>query len=67
MLAKRGGYAVQNLYRQKGRRGDTHPAHKASRVSVTHRRWRKEKKEMGQMREALGLPPMTRHKVLPFG
>jgi hypothetical protein len=65
MLAKRGGYAVQNLYRWEGRTGAKHPSHKAAKISVRNRRWRKEKKELEQKREALGLPPMPRHKILP--
>jgi hypothetical protein len=66
MLAKRGGYAVQKLYRRQGRIGPKHPAHKATVVSVRNRRWRKEKEEAEQKRMALGLPPPTRNKILPW-
>jgi hypothetical protein len=34
MLAKRGGYAVQRLYRKQGRTGPRHPAQKATRVRL---------------------------------
>jgi len=66
MLAKLGGYAVQQMYRQQGRTGDKHPALKAAKVSVLHRRWKKKNREEEQQRQALGLPPKTRSKVLPI-
>lgn len=55
MLAKRGGYAVQNLYRREGRVGKLHPAHEAARVSAVNRRLRKKVKERGP------LTPSERH------
>jgi len=66
MLAKRGGYAVQDRYRREGRTGGNNAAQKAARISARNRRWRKEKKELEQKRAALGLPPPTRHKILPW-
>jgi len=62
MLGRLGGLRVQRLYLYQGRTGKEHPAHKASRISATHRRWRKDEK----LREAIGLPPKTRHKYLPI-
>lgn len=53
MLAKRGGYAVQRRYRAEVRVGKLHPAHHASRVSVSKRRWKKTLKE----REQRGVKP----------
>jgi hypothetical protein len=65
MLARRGGLATQERYRREGRIGTRHPAHKAAQISARNRRWRKQKEQEEQQRKALGLPPMTRHKVLP--
>lgn len=62
MRAKLGGLRVQQLYREQGRTGAAHPAHKAARVSAARRRMRKEEK----LREAMGLPPKPRHKWLPI-
>ena len=53
MLAKRGGYAVQQRYRAEGRTGAPHPAHHAARVSASKRRWKKTVKE----RERQGIKP----------
>jgi hypothetical protein len=64
MLAKRGGYAVQNSYREEGRTGDKHPSQEAARVSAKHRAWRKQKQEEEEKRTALGLPPKSRSKWL---
>jgi hypothetical protein len=66
MLAKRGGYAVQRYYQMQNKTGEKHPAHKAARVSATHRRWNKMNREEEQRRQAQGLPPKTRHKFLPI-
>jgi hypothetical protein len=57
MLAKRGGYAVQQLYREQGRTGDQHPAHKAAKISVEHRRKLKKKCEEEQPPQGFPLPP----------
>jgi hypothetical protein len=62
MLSKLGGLRVQQLYRNQNRTGSKHPAHKAARISANLRRLRKEEK----LREAMGLPPKTRHKQLPL-
>lgn len=67
MLAKRGGYAIQRLYREQGRTGEKHPAHKAARVSAARRLWRKMDREEEQRRITLGVQPKTRHKVLSSG
>jgi hypothetical protein len=66
MLSKRGGYAVQESYRRQGRTGGKHPAHKAARISANHRRCRKMEHGEERMRQAVGLPPKSRSKVLPF-
>jgi hypothetical protein len=60
MLAKRGGYAVQRLYRQHGRVGRFHPALRAASVSASGRRWRKRQREEAKERRRLGLPPPPR-------
>lgn len=52
MLAKRGGLAVQKSYRDGGRVGKLHPAHKAARVSASNRRLRKKAKERGPLTES---------------
>jgi hypothetical protein len=65
MLAKRGGYAVQQSYVMKGQTGEMHPGHKAARVSAGRRRWRKMEIEEARLHQAVGLPPKTRSKVLP--
>jgi len=44
MQAKHGGYAVQRRYRQEGRVGPDHPAHKAAEVSAAQRKWRKQER-----------------------
>ncbi len=66
MLAKRGGYAVQQLYREEGRVGDQHPAHKAAKNSAEKRRERKIKREL-EKQYPQGSPTATetRHKLLP--
>jgi hypothetical protein len=66
MLAKVGGYAVQLMYREKGRTGEKHPARKAAKISVLHRRWKWKNCEEERQRQKLGLPPKTRSKVLPI-
>jgi hypothetical protein len=53
MLAKRGGYAVQQSYRAEGRVGKAHPAYHAAQVSASRRRWKKTAKE----RERQGIKP----------
>ena len=67
MLAKRGGYAVQQRYRDAGRVGHKHPAHRAAAVSASRRKWRAEQQAEAQERERLGLPPKRRWKLLPLG
>ena len=66
MLAMRGGYAVQRHYRAEGRTGLSHPAHRASAISASRRRWRKEKREEEKKAQALGLPPKISRKFLPL-
>lgn len=63
MLAKKGGYAVQRLYQAQGRVGMRHPAHRASAISASRRKFRKEAAE----RERQGLPARPRHWFLPVG
>jgi hypothetical protein len=63
MLGKLGGKRVQQLYREQGRTGREHPAHKAARVSAARRRSSKEEK----LREATGLPPRTRSRCTDIG
>ncbi|MGA7921965.1 MAG: hypothetical protein WCA38_20065 [Candidatus Acidiferrales bacterium] len=65
MLAKRGGYAVQQKYRDAGRTGAKHPAHRAAAISVSRRKWRRQEQAETQRREQLGLPPKRRFKYLP--
>jgi hypothetical protein len=66
MLAKRGGYAVQEGYRREGRTGDQHPAHKAAEKSVERRRDRKKKRGFEQqLPQAPPASPQTRRKLLP--
>jgi hypothetical protein len=64
MLAKRGGYAVQERYRREGRIGAQHPAHKAAKKSV-ERRKRKLILEQ-QLSQALPASPQTKRKLLPI-
>jgi hypothetical protein len=67
MLAKRGGYAVQRLYREQGRIGDQHPAHKAAKISVERRKERKMNCEREQQRiKEVPATLKTRHKLLPI-
>src|SRR5215468_10645578 len=65
MLAKRGGYAVQRLYRQQGRTGDLHPARMASKISAKVRKERKDRREQEKHPNGL-LIQKTMHKVLPI-
>jgi hypothetical protein len=65
MLAKRGGYAVQQKYRDAGRIGPKHPAHRAASISANRRRWRSREQSEIHQREQLGLPPKRRWKYLP--
>ena len=44
MLAKKGGYAVQRLYQAQGRVGMRHPAHRASAISASRRKFRKKRR-----------------------
>ena len=66
MLAKRGGYAVQQQYQRDGRIGGRHPAHHAARVSASRRKRLKELKRDEEQRARLGLPPKRRYKLLPL-
>jgi hypothetical protein len=66
MLAKRGGYAVQRSYVAKGRTGAKHPGNEAARVSANRRCWRKMEHRKEWTRQAIGLPPKTRNKILPY-
>ncbi len=63
MLSRLGGQRVQQLYREQGRTGRDHPAHKAARISANRRRSRKEEK----LRVATGLPPRTRSTWTDIG
>jgi hypothetical protein len=65
MLSKRGGYAVQEFYRREGRTGERHPSRKAARTSANRRLRRKVERGQEWMRQAVGLPPKARSKVLP--
>jgi len=65
MLAKRGGYAVQRLYREQSRVGDQHPAHKAAKVSAKVRKERNERREKEKHPNGL-LIQKARHKMLPI-
>ena len=66
MLAKRGGYAVQEKYRREGRTGARHPAHRAAAVSAARRRVRKKLREDAEWRKRMGLPPKSRVRWLPL-
>jgi hypothetical protein len=66
MLAKRGGYAVQEKYRREGRTGARHPAHRASACSASRRRVRKKLREDAEWRKRMGLPPKPRVRWLPL-
>jgi hypothetical protein len=63
MLAKLGGLRTQQGYREQGRTGSKHPAHKAARVSAIRRRICKEE----QAQETVGQPPKPRVKLLEIG
>ncbi|MGA7624442.1 MAG: hypothetical protein WCA91_12760 [Candidatus Acidiferrales bacterium] len=65
MLAKRGGYAVQQKYRDAGRVGPKHPAHRAAAISASRRKWRSREESETRQRQQLGLPPKRRWKYLP--
>ena len=67
MRATLGGYAVQQKYREEGRTGDKHPAHKAARISAVRRKQKKLKREEAEFRQRLELPPPTRSKWLDIG
>ena len=67
MRAKKGGYAVQRQYVMEGRTGERHPAHRASAISASRRKFRKRKREEAEEREKQGLPPKPRHWFLPTG
>jgi hypothetical protein len=64
MLAKRGGYAVQQRYRREGRTGDQHPAHKAAKKSVECRKKKRILEQ--QLLQALPASPQTRRRLLPI-
>jgi hypothetical protein len=64
MLAKRGGYAVQQLYREQGRTGDLHPAHKAAAKSAERRSERKTKNDEQRHPQGLPVASKPRHKLL---
>jgi hypothetical protein len=66
MLAKRGGYAVQEKYRREGRSGKRHPAHHASGCSASRRRVQKKLREDAEWRKRMGLPPKSRVRWLPL-
>lgn len=61
LLAKRGregGLRTQQLYRERGRTGRLHPAIHAARVSVSKRKWRKQKAhEQELVRQGVPLEP----------
>ena len=59
MQAKHGGYAVQRRYRQEGRVGPDHPAHKAAEVSAAQRKWRKQE-QLGLLPKPRGMAPADR-------
>jgi hypothetical protein len=66
MLAKRGGYAVQERYRREGRIGDQDTAHKAAKKSVECRRDRNNKRKFEQQLPRAPALPKTRRKLLPI-
>jgi hypothetical protein len=67
MLAKRGGYATQQKYRDTERIGPKHPAHRAASISAARRKLLTQQQGEARMRERLGLPPKPRRKLLPLG
>ena len=56
MRAKKGGHAVQRLYRARGRTGPRHPAHYAAKVSALVRKGRRQK-ECNKWPLEVALPP----------
>ena len=56
MNGKKGGYAVQRMYRCEGR----NPTQKATSVRVNKQKLQREAKR----RERIGLPPKARHAFL---
>jgi len=68
MLAKRGGHATQQAYRDAGRVGPKHPAHRATLISAMQReRGHHDQHVEARERERRGLPPRPRRKLLPIG
>ena len=61
MLAIHGGQSVQRLYQMQGRVGKLHPAHRASQISASKRKFRRRQREEAEERERLGLPPKPKH------
>jgi hypothetical protein len=60
MAAKKGGYAVQRMYRAEGRTGERHPAHKAAAVSSQVRRARKALKAKAEADRKAGITARDR-------
>src|SRR5215472_4635544 len=52
MLAKRGGYAVQQQYQLHSRTGDRHPAHRAARLSASRLKWKKDSERDAEQRHS---------------
>ena len=59
MRAKKGGHAVQRLYRARGRTGPRHPAHYAAKVSALVRKGRRQT-ECNKWPLEVALPPKPR-------
>ncbi|MGA7623383.1 MAG: hypothetical protein WCA91_07375 [Candidatus Acidiferrales bacterium] len=67
MLAKRGGYAAQQKYRDAGRVGPKHPTHRAAAISANRRKYRAQQQLDAVERHRSGLLPKSRRKLLPIG
>ena len=65
MLAKRGGYAVQRLYRSQGRTGTKHPVQKAAKESARRRQRQKTEPVLHDAQTQCGIAK-TKHKLLPI-
>jgi hypothetical protein len=63
MWAKLGGHTVQRVYREQGRTGNQHPAHKAARISALRRKQSKKQRGGANLRDTLDMP-ITRSKWL---
>ena len=66
MLAKLGGYRVQQKYREMKQQNPLwqHPALYAAKVSASRRRWRKQQRADAERRRKLGLGPKPRVRYL---